>query len=88
MPNWKSYIKSDPTDWLLEDDNPSVKYSTLIDILEILDILTKLKIKDERMQDAVDIVVSKQDKQGRWNLQRTFNGRFVTNVERKDKPSK
>jgi hypothetical protein len=58
------------------------------DILEILDILTKLKIKDKRMQDAVDIVVSKQDKKGRWNLERTFNGRFVTNIERKDKPSK
>jgi hypothetical protein len=58
------------------------------DILEILEILTKLGIKDERMQDAVDIVVSKQDSQGRWILEDTFNGRFITNIETKGKPSK
>lgn len=58
------------------------------DILEILDILTLLGIKDERMQDAVDILISKQDEQGRWNLERTFNGRFIANIEQKDKPSK
>lgn len=58
------------------------------DILEILDILTNLGIKDERMQDALDIIISKQDSQGRWNLERTFNGRFITNIEQKNKPSK
>lgn len=58
------------------------------DILEILDILTRLEIKDERMQDAIDIVVSKQDDQGRWMLEDTFNGRFITNIETKGKPSK
>jgi len=58
------------------------------DVLEILDILTSLGVKDERMQDAVDIVVSKQDDQGRWNLERTFNGRFLVNIEQKGKPSK
>jgi hypothetical protein len=58
------------------------------DILEILEILTKLGIKDDRMQDAVDIVVSKQDNQGRWTLEDTFNGRFITNIETKGKPSK
>lgn len=58
------------------------------DILEILDILTKLGVKDERMQDAVDIVISKQDDQGRWTLEETFNGRFITNIEKKGEPSK
>jgi hypothetical protein len=58
------------------------------DILEILEILTKLRVHDERMQDAVDIVVSKQDEQGRWILEDTFNGRFITNIETKGKPSK
>lgn len=58
------------------------------DILEILDILTRLGVKDERMQDAMDIVVSKQDDQGRWILENTFNGRFITNIETKGKPSK
>jgi len=58
------------------------------DILEILDILTRLGVRDERMQDAMDIVVSKQDDQGRWILENTFNGRFITNIETKGKPSK
>jgi hypothetical protein len=58
------------------------------DVLEILGILTKLGYKDERMQEAVDLVVSKQDKFGRWNLENTFNGSFQTNIEQKGKPSK
>jgi hypothetical protein len=58
------------------------------DMLEILDILTSLGYRDERMQEAVDLVISKQDDLGRWNLERTFNGRFQTNIEQKDKPSK
>jgi hypothetical protein len=58
------------------------------DILEILNILLELKIKDKRMQDAVNIVVSKQNQEGRWILESTFNGRFITNIETKNKPSK
>jgi hypothetical protein len=58
------------------------------DVLEILGILTKLGYRDERMQEAIDLVVSKQDKRGRWNLENTFNGRFQTNIEQKGKPSK
>jgi len=58
------------------------------DILEILSILTKLGYKDRRMQEAVDLVVSKQDAEGRWRLESTFNGRFQVNIERKGEPSK
>jgi len=58
------------------------------DVLEILGILTKLGCKDERMQEAVDLVVSKQDEQGRWKLESTFNGRFQTSIEQKGKSSK
>ncbi|ODS35379.1 nitrogen fixation protein NifH [Candidatus Altiarchaeales archaeon WOR_SM1_SCG] len=58
------------------------------DALEILGILTNLGYRDERMQEAVDLVVSKQDEQGRWKLENTFNGRFQINIEQKGKPSK
>ena len=58
------------------------------DILEILDILTRLGVKDKRTQDAIDIVVSKQNNEGKWILENTFNGKFLTNIEQKDKPSK
>ena len=33
MNNWKSILKADQTNWLLEDDNPSVRYFTLVDLL-------------------------------------------------------
>ncbi len=58
------------------------------DILEILGILTKLGIKDDRMREAVDLVLSKQSDDGRWMLESTFNGRFHTNIESKGKSSK
>lgn len=34
MSNWKSMLKAGQIAWLLESDNPSVKYFTLIDIFE------------------------------------------------------
>ena len=58
------------------------------DALEILGILTKLGCRDERMQETVDLVVSKQDEKGRWLLESTFNGRFLVNIEHKGKQSK
>ncbi|MGD0954779.1 MAG: nitrogen fixation protein NifH [Methanotrichaceae archaeon] len=58
------------------------------DILEILGILTKLGCRDERMQEAIDVVVSKQDSVGIWKLANTFNGKFLVDVEEKGKPSK
>jgi hypothetical protein len=58
------------------------------DVLEILGILSKLSCRDSRMQEALDLVVSKQDEEGRWKLESTFNGRFQTNIEQKGKQSK
>jgi hypothetical protein len=58
------------------------------DVLEILGILTSLGCKDPRMQEAVDLVVSKQDEKGRWKLENTFNGRFQTSIEQKGNSSK
>jgi hypothetical protein len=58
------------------------------DALEVLGILTKLGYKDSRMQETVDLVVSKQDAQGRWKLENTFNDRLQVNIERKGRNSK
>lgn len=59
-----------------------------IDALEVLGILTRLGYKDQRMSESIDIMISKQNEEGRWILENTFNGRFQTNIERKGKPSK
>jgi hypothetical protein len=58
------------------------------DVLEILGILVKLGFKDERMQGAVDLLISKQDSQGRWALDSSLNGRMQVNIETKGKTSK
>jgi hypothetical protein len=58
------------------------------DILEIAGILVDLGVRDPRMQDAIDIIVSKQNGSGQWNLENTFNGRFQINIEAKGRPSK
>jgi hypothetical protein len=34
MADWKNVLKADPTDWLLEPENPSVRYWTLRDLLD------------------------------------------------------
>ena len=59
-----------------------------IDVLEIMGVLLKLGYREPRMQEAVELVISKQDEQGRWLLENTFNGRFLASIERKDRPSK
>lgn len=58
------------------------------DVLEILGILARLDYKDSRMQEAIDLVISKQDEQGRWKLDAAFTGRYRVNIERVGRPSK
>jgi len=36
----------------------------------------------------VDFVLSKQDKEGMWELENAFNGRFQTSIEQEGKGSK
>lgn len=35
MGDWKQCLMADPTDWLLEPENPPVRYRTLVDILDL-----------------------------------------------------
>ncbi len=58
------------------------------DILEILGILTRLGCRDERMQEALDVVQSKQDREGRWKLESSWNGRMLVRIEKEGDPSK
>ena len=43
---------------------------------------------DERMREALDLVASRADAQGRWKLQQTFNDRFWVPIETKGAPSR
>jgi len=59
------------------------------DILRGLSVVTKLGyIKDERIGEALEILIRKQDVEGKWILERTPSGRMHTSLEQKGKPSK
>jgi hypothetical protein len=58
------------------------------DVLEVLDILTELGVKDKRMQESIDLVVSNRGEDGRWLLKNTFNGKMFCDIEEKGKASK
>ena len=58
------------------------------DVLEILGILTRLGVRDERMDEALALVAARQGTDGRWKLQSTFNGRFITDIEIEGEPSR
>jgi len=58
-------------------------------ILRGLDVLTKLGYaKDERLNDAVEILLQKRQGNGTWILESAPIGRMQTNIEAKGKPSK
>ena len=58
------------------------------DVLEMLTVLLDLGYTDTRMQDAVDLVRSKRNPEGKWILESSFNGRFQVRIENLGKPSK
>jgi hypothetical protein len=58
-------------------------------ILRGLDVLTKLGYsRDERMNDAIDILFQKRDSNGIWILENTPTARMQSNIETKGQPSK
>ena len=58
------------------------------DVLEVLEVLTRLGIRDNRMEDSIKLVVSLQEKDGKWVLKDSFNGKMWVDIEEKKKPSK
>lgn len=58
------------------------------DVLEVLDVLTEVGVKDTRMQEAVDLVVANRNDSGTWNLMNTFNGKMLCDIDVNKKPSK
>ncbi|MGE5297032.1 MAG: nitrogen fixation protein NifH [Solirubrobacterales bacterium] len=58
------------------------------DILEILEILTRLGCRDGRMAEALEAVQAKRQTQGHWLLEDDYYGRLQTNIEKKGRPSK
>ncbi len=58
------------------------------DVLEVLDTLARLGVRDDRMRPAVDLVLEARQQDGGWLLENTFNGKMWVEIEEKGKPSK
>jgi hypothetical protein len=59
------------------------------DVLQNLEVLTSFGYgPDPRLANAMDLVSSKQDEQGRWKMEYTYNGKMWVDIEEKKKPSK
>lgn len=59
------------------------------DVLETTAVLVELGYgRDPRLVNALELVRSKQDSQGRWTLERTLNGKMWLDIEQKGQPSK
>ena len=59
------------------------------DVLQILGVLVGLGYgTDPRLRNALELLRAKQDDQGRWPLEYTYNGKTWIDVEEKGKPSK
>ena len=58
------------------------------DALEVLDTLTRLGARDERMEDAVRLVEGARGSDGRWLLKNSFNEKMWVDIDVKNKPSK
>ena len=59
------------------------------DVLEVLEALGDAgNAEDPRLGNAKEFVRSKRDSQGRWEMEKTLNGKMWFNVEQKGQPSK
>ncbi len=59
------------------------------DVLRGLLVITRLGYtNDERLNDAIELLLAKQGQDGRWILERTPSGRMHTSLGPKGKPSK
>jgi hypothetical protein len=66
MTDWKSVLNANPTEWLLEQDNSSVRYNFLTDILERpVNELAVRTTRDAIMKiGVVPKILAKQEKGG------------------------
>ncbi len=74
MESWKSMIHANPTEWLLEKNNPSVRYFTLRDILEKPESDSEFKVakQDIMKTGVVPAILAKQKKEGYWDEPERF----------------
>jgi hypothetical protein len=68
---------------------PGFPIGYVTDFLQNLEVLVVLGLgADPRLRPAIDLLLSKQDAQGRWKMEYTYNGKTWSDIEMKGQPSK
>jgi hypothetical protein len=59
------------------------------DILEVLDSLALAGYgRERRLSPAIELMLSKQDQEGRWKMETSYKDKMLAEIEEKGKPSK
>lgn len=68
MGNWRRILRGDPIPWLLESDNPSVRYFTLRDIVESPESAPQLQKARQAIMEwgLVKEILARQHPEGYW----------------------
>ena len=65
---WPDFLADDPTDWLLEEDNPSVRYHALRSLVELPEDDRQVVAARRAIMEAgpVPVILAAQDEEGYW----------------------
>jgi hypothetical protein len=68
MQNWMSHLKADPTEWLLEETNPHVRYFALRWLLDKAEDDPQVLAASERisLSEPVQKILKQQKPEGYW----------------------
>jgi len=64
--DWKKLLKTDPTDWLLEEDDPGVRYLALRDIVEANEKEIKAARTKAHHEGPIARILTEMDPEGYW----------------------
>ena len=65
---WPDLLADDPTDWLLEEENPSVRYHTLRALMELPEDDRQVVAAKQAIMEKgpVPVILAAQDEEGYW----------------------
>ena len=64
--DWKRVLKGDPTDWLLEPDDPGVRYLALRDIVDAGETEIKAARRKAHREGPIARILAEMNPEGYW----------------------
>ena len=64
--NWKKQLKADPTDWLLEEDDPGIRYLALRDVVEADEREIKAARTKAHREGPIATILDNMNPEGYW----------------------